>query len=317
MADAERDRLDAICLALIAFLVLIAAARTAYIGLSAAPVPFAAIHWLFSAALFGFGWLFSSPRYHPAIGDVFKALGLVQLAFTGAFSSAALIFYTGRGFPFADAPLVAFDQALGLDWVGYVKWMDAHPTVAMIASFAYESIFTQPVLIIVALTLVRQSERVYGLVAMMVVGLTITSATALFLPALGPYQFFNLSAADHPAMALMPQSDWMVPINWLRAATFETPAPSFNVGLISFPSYHAATAVLYIWAAWRTPWLKWIVLALNVAMLLATPVHGSHYFVDVFAGIAVAVITIAATLWAFGRIARRRPLPLPARVTAA
>jgi hypothetical protein len=79
MADADRGRLDAIYLALIAFLVLVAAARTAYIGLSPAPVPFAAIHWLFAGAMFGFGWLFSSRRYHPVI----KALGpIITIAAT-------------------------------------------------------------------------------------------------------------------------------------------------------------------------------------------------------------------------------------------
>jgi membrane-associated phospholipid phosphatase len=316
MADADKGRIDAIYPALIAFLVLVAAARTAYIGFSAAPIPFAAIHWLIAGALFGAGWFFTSRRHHPAVGDIFKALGLVELAFTGAFSSAALIFHTGRDFPFVDAPLVAFDRALGLDWVAYVKWMDAHPFVSVLGSAAYESIFTQPVLIILVLVLVRQTERVYGLVAMMVVALTVTSAAALFLPALGPYQFFNLSPSDHPHMALMPQTDWVVPIAWLRSATFDTPAPPLNVGLISFPSYHAATAILYVWAAWRTPFLKWIVLALNVAMLLATPVHGSHYFVDVIAGIAVAVITIAAVKWAFERVARLRPLAVAARATA-
>jgi membrane-associated phospholipid phosphatase len=81
-------------------------------------------------------------------------------------------------------------------------------------------------------------------------------------------------------------------------------------GLISFPSYHAATALLYIWAAWRTPVLKWIVLLLNIAMLLATPLHGSHYFVDVIAGAVVAFITIRITQWAFARLRETRHIPV-------
>ena len=72
--------------------------------------------------------------------------------------------------------------------------------------------------------------------------------------------------------------------------------------------------MLYIWAAWRTPWLKWIALAVNIAMLFATPVHGAHYFVDVFAGITVAVAVIMATTRAVRRLVRMqwlRPLHRP------
>lgn len=313
MADAERsnDRADAIFPALLAFLVATAIARVAYIGLSQPPVPIDIVHPVFGAALLAFGLIFAARRHHPVMADLFKALGLVQLAFTGAFATAAMVFYTGRAFPFADAGFAAADQALGLDWVAYVKWMDRHPVVSMLAQWSYDSIFHQPGWIIVVLVLVRQTERVYGLIAMMVVALTATSAVALFLPALGPYQYFNLSAADHPNLALTPDSDWMVPITWLRAAVFDTPAPPLSVGLISFPSYHAATAILYIWAAWRTPWLKWIVLGVNIAMLLATPVHGSHYFIDIIAGGAVAAVTIAATLWAFSLVPRTQRAMIP------
>ncbi len=37
-----------------------------------------------------------------------------------------------------------------------------------------------------------------------------------------------------------------------------------------------------------------LALMANVAMLLATPLVGGHYFVDVFAGVGLAVLAIAA-----------------------
>jgi hypothetical protein len=42
---------------------------------------------------------------------------------------------------------------------------------------------------------------------------------------------------------------------------------------------------------------------LNTMMLIATPIHGSHYLVDLLAGVAVAAT--AATVWMFGRIGER------------
>jgi membrane-associated phospholipid phosphatase len=292
--------------ALFGFLTITAVARLIYVGFSPPPVPLDLVNLGFGAVLVAIGLIFEARRYHPVMADLFKALGFVHLAYTAAIASAAIVFYTGREFPFADAAFVAADQALGLDWVAHVKWMDRHPFISMLAQWAYDSIRYQPLVLVIVVILAGQTERAYGLLAMMVIALATTSAVALFLPALGPYQFFKLSVADHPNLALTPDSEWIVPITWLRAAVFDTPAPPLNVGLISFPSYHAATAILYIWVAWQTPWLKWIALVVNSAMLLGTPVHGSHYFVDVIAGSVLAAATIPFTLWLFARISHLR-----------
>jgi membrane-associated phospholipid phosphatase len=38
--------------------------------------------------------------------------------------------------------------------------------------------------------------------------------------------------------------------------------------------------------------LRWVFVVLNTAMLAATPIDGSHYFVDVLAGIALAALSL-------------------------
>jgi membrane-associated phospholipid phosphatase len=65
---------------------------------------------------------------------------------------------------------------------------------------------------------------------------------------------------------------------------------SENVGLITFPSFHAAMAVLFALAAWSHPWLRWPFALLNAIMLVATITHGGHYLVDVLAGCAIALV---------------------------
>jgi hypothetical protein len=47
------------------------------------------------------------------------------------------------------------------------------------------------------------------------------------------------------------------------------------------------------------------VVVANGALLLATPIVGGHYFIDIFAGIAIAVVAIAASR-RVGRIVARR-----------
>jgi membrane-associated phospholipid phosphatase len=63
-------------------------------------------------------------------------------------------------------------------------------------------------------------------------------------------------------------------------------------GIVSFPSFHAASAVLYLWALWPVRYLGGIAAALNLLMIAATPVIGAHYIIDVFGGVALAAISI-------------------------
>ena len=65
-------------------------------------------------------------------------------------------------------------------------------------------------------------------------------------------------------------------------------------GIVTFPSFHACSAVLYAWAFWPVWWMRPIALLANVAMLASTPVDGGHYFIDLLAGIAVAIFAIFA-----------------------
>ena len=70
-------------------------------------------------------------------------------------------------------------------------------------------------------------------------------------------------------------------------------------GVVTFPSFHAAAAVLYAWALWPVCWIRWLALLPNAAMLVATPIGGGHFLADVIAGIIVAGLSILAA----GRIA--------------
>jgi membrane-associated phospholipid phosphatase len=65
-------------------------------------------------------------------------------------------------------------------------------------------------------------------------------------------------------------------------------------GLVCAPSFHTAAGVLYIVTAWPIARLRWTLVPINLAMLLATPVEGTHYLIDMIAGLIVAVAAYAA-----------------------
>jgi len=68
-------------------------------------------------------------------------------------------------------------------------------------------------------------------------------------------------------------------------------------GVISFPSYHTAAAVLAIWAVWPVRFARWPMLILNVLMVASAPVEGAHYLVDIIGGALVGVCSAAAAAW--------------------
>jgi membrane-associated phospholipid phosphatase len=63
-------------------------------------------------------------------------------------------------------------------------------------------------------------------------------------------------------------------------------------GVVSFPSFHAASAVLYMWALWPVRGFASLSIAMNTLMIVATPVVGAHYIIDVIGGILLAAGSI-------------------------
>ena len=64
-------------------------------------------------------------------------------------------------------------------------------------------------------------------------------------------------------------------------------------GIVTFPSIHAGIALILAWAAWSSTALRYPLLVLNALMAIGAVTHGAHYFVDVIAGLLVAVAVIA------------------------
>ena len=69
-------------------------------------------------------------------------------------------------------------------------------------------------------------------------------------------------------------------------------SPREAKGLIGFPSYHAVLALLVAWHLRDVKFLRWPALALNLAVIAATPIQGGHHLMDVLASFPVAVLAI-------------------------
>ena len=133
----------------------------------------------------------------------------------------------------------------------------------------------------------------------------ITILSAL-IPAIGVYQQIGLDPATLKNIDPRAYLDQLRDLPLTRGGVLRHLELLELGGIVTFPSFHAASAVLYVWALWPAKLFRPLILPANGFMLAATPINGGHYFVDLIAGIVIAVFAIVAMRSAGHVIARRR-----------
>jgi len=218
-------------------------------------------------------------------------------------------------FPLQDANLYAIDRALGLDGFDYHAFIDQHPVLATWLSIGYRNIRWPMFGIPIILAAARHYERMQEFILAFALALSVTILISAFVPAFGilslgqtPSAYSNISAAIYMG------SHHDLPL--VRDGSLRHLELSGLKGLVTFPSFHAASAVLYLWALWPVRWFRWIAVVANGLMIAACPVNGAHYFIDIAAGTAMAVIGIIAARCVNRYVAARIPAVLPASTAA-
>jgi len=198
---------------------------------------------------------------------------------------AAIMTYAAAAYAgtLRDGLFGALDHRLGFDWAAWFAFIGHHRNVKFVLALVYDSLMPQILLSISVFAYLGWDERNGELLLSVILALIITTVFFALFPALGPCtevrwscDLYNLYLPD---------------LIGLR----EGVPSSFDLtklkGIIAFPSFHAALAVLFSYAhrGWRgfAP-----VAGLNTVMLASIPSEGGHYLVDVIAGLAVAASAI-------------------------
>lgn len=114
-----------------------------------------------------------------------------------------------------------------------------------------------------------------------------------FAPALGGYLNYATSQADYPYVLVGAAWDFEPLISAIRSGELRHLGANPIVGVVTFPSFHAAGAVILGWCGRKAPGGA-IVVGLNGAMLVSTIPIGGHYLIDVAGGILVAALALAS-----------------------
>jgi hypothetical protein len=199
-------------------------------------------------------------------------------------------------FPFADAYLLRLDRALGLEWRVYLDLVNAYPWLGEVSNFGYKMIRWPLFTIPLVLGLTGHVLHLNRFVLAFGVALLLTSVVSGLVPAVAAYTHLQLTPADYANINPMETSGHLAHLYGVRDGTLRELDVLGLTGIVTFPSFHAASCLLYLWAFWPVRVMRPIALAANGLMLLSTPIDGGHYFVDVLAGLAVAACGIWAAL---------------------
>jgi len=241
----------------------------------------------------------SPARWNPRL--TYCLVAIAQLILALVTLSTLTYVATAIGFPLQDQRLLAWDRALGFDFRSYLDLINAYPRSLLILSPSYSSIAWQLIAMALVLPLAGCYRRIGQAISAFTFALLATTIVSIFVPAIGVYGALGISPVDHPFFEPQGYYDTLRDAPLLRAGTLRALDLWKLGGVLTFPSFHAATAALYIWAFWRLVWLRLVAILWNLAMIAATPLGGGHYLVDLLAGILVAILAIVAAK-ALGRL---------------
>ena len=221
------------------------------------------------------------------------SLGAISQLFFVVIIMGPLTYVTSvANWPLQDHALLAIDRAMGMDPEAIARCVNDHDWLAELLLRGYGLIKVMLLAVPVALTLTLRFVRLQVFVFAFSIALIITVAISTFVPAVGTYYGLNIAPSQFASLDTSLYKAQLRDILALRAGSLRHLEMFELTGIVSFPSFHAASAVLYMWALWPVRFVGGIAAALNLLMIAAAPVIGAHYMIDVFGGVALASISI-------------------------
>lgn len=189
-----------------------------------------------------------------------------------------------------DARLAAADRAIGFNWPVVLALLDKSPPLIWLLGLAYHSLTLQMIAVIVALSGMGKFDTLRTMVCAAILSGFVTILISGLTPAMG-----NLFAPSR-YVHLWPSVAWLEQglISGLRDGSLRVLDLTMLMGIVSFPSFHATLAAIFIWAFGAMPRAALMGRAWAILTIIATPVFGGHYGVDVVMGLILAPPAIIA-----------------------
>jgi len=177
--------------------------------------------------------------------------------------------------------------------MAYLEFVDQYPALMALMDWAYTGLDGYSAYFYVAIAcLAGRRERCFEFLALfsviavlcMVVGMFFPAKAAMiyYAPDLTSFNYVNSNiGVYHMEILLNLRSDTIPALDLMRMP-----------GLVTFPSFHTAMGVMLVYVCRGRMALLVPSVIINLLMIASTPLFGSHYLIDIIAGILATVIGI-------------------------
>jgi len=235
------------------------------------------------------------------------------VGFSAAFSFLNYLLLTVAG-PRIDTAFAAADRAIGFNWVAVMTFMAHHPVTNAVLQLCYISVLPQIALLIIALAWSSRGGDVFRLCISIAAGAFLTVAFWTLFPSFGAFSVYTLPPEVTKHMVVALDGKYAHDLIDLLANGPGQISPRSAKGLVGFPSFHGALAMMVAWHARQLKYLRGPAVVLNALVLIATPIQGGHHLTDLAGGfiVACAAIAIANRTARFASATTPVTLPYPA-----
>jgi hypothetical protein len=200
--------------------------------------------------------------------------------------------------PLQDSLLGRADEHLGVSVPAIMAWANHHWLGSVLNRSYGWVVILLPLAVLVPVLAGRSKYAKEFLVANLI---SFAIGIPLFglLPAVGPWRYYHLPPTpDQTISCEAPLLELRLPGPYILG--------SQEAGIVCFPSFHVAWAILFAAALWGFRWLRMPVALVSGMVILSTLTTGWHYFADVLGGILLAVTSIALAKRLMARMDIRR-----------
>lgn len=206
--------------------------------------------------------------------------------------SLACLSYLGAmtHLPLRDREMIWIDRQIGFDWLAIMTALDHWPGVLALLDGTYISFTSQLIATVLVLIIARRTSDLDRFFVTFVCASAIAEIASVLLPTLGPMSVLasNANFTNVPTLGRT-TADIVLALREGRLESIDLGAID---GIISFPSLHAAVAVIVPFTLrWSKP-LFWPIALFDGMMLVSAVPSGNHYLADIIGGVTVAGLAI-------------------------
>jgi hypothetical protein len=194
------------------------------------------------------------------------------------------------GAPYADPWLAAADARIGVYVPAVAAWTRAHPATSLLATLTYATLLPQFLLTVIVLAALRERERLWEFAFHFHLCTIVTVLALTIWPAVCPPAYYGFTST-------IDMTHLMGQIKGFHDGTMRVVRFDELDGLVSFPSFHVAGAVLVTWAFRHRRRILIPLMVLNAGLVMSTLITGVHYVVDVLAALPLCAGSLAAYRW--------------------